>query len=260
MLPSLAVPAGYQVATLERIDSTNLELKRRAVAGAADGLVVTAREQSAGRGRQGRTWISPPGNLYFSLLLRPDAPPAVVPQFTFVAALAVADAVAQILGSNAAVRCKWPNDVLVRGRKVAGILLESAIAGSSRVEWLIVGIGVNLLSHPPDAEVIYPASDLASEGTPIPQPAAVLARCLEAFDRWRRLWQGQGFTPVREAWRDRAYGLGRPVTIRLEEETVTGVFVDLDESGAMRLATDHGNRLITAGDVCPTPQPPGSRD
>jgi BirA family biotin operon repressor/biotin-[acetyl-CoA-carboxylase] ligase len=250
-----AVPAGYQVIALDRVDSTSDEAKRRAAA-AADGLVIIAGEQTAGRGRLGRSWCSPAGNLYFSLLVRPDLAAMEAPRYTFLAALAVADAVTQSLPAGASVRCKWPNDVLVGGRKVAGILLESATGGSGRVDWLIVGIGINLCSHPPDGEVIYPATDLRAEGAVPVEPMVVLARCLKAFDHWRRAWGEQDFPAIRRAWLDRAYGLEQPIAVRLDGEVVSGTFDGLDSGGALLVKTAVGQRVVTAGDVClPAPQP-----
>lgn len=247
-----ALPAGYRLIALADVGSTSDELKRLAAAGAGDGTVLTARTQSRGRGRGRRQWLSPPGNLYASILVRPDCQPQDGAQLTLVAALAAAEAVAGVVPEPERVRCKWPNDVLVGGRKAAGILLESALAASGRIEWIIAGIGINLAWHPPDdAGLLYPATSVAAEGGGGVSPAALAVRLVAAFARWRRVWEADGFEAVRAAWLRRAHGLGRPVTVRIDEATLEGVFVDLDPGGAMVVATADGERRVLAGDVLP---------
>jgi BirA family biotin operon repressor/biotin-[acetyl-CoA-carboxylase] ligase len=251
------VPVGFDLVRLDRIDSTNEEAKRRCAAGAADGSVVWAKEQTVGRGRRRRTWFSPPGNLYFSVVVRPHVPVAAAAQIGFVTALAAAEAVSLHLDDSSAVACKWPNDVLIDGRKVAGILLESSMGGPSAPDWLVVGVGVNIAWRPDDADILYPATTLALAGGAAATPASVLEAFLVSFGRWRTTWERDGFAPIRTAWRRRAYGLGTPIDVRLEAETLSGVFADLDEEGALILRSDDGVRRVTAGDVFPAGQPPG---
>lgn len=252
-MQGLDVSAGDRLIAFATIDSTNDELKRRAAAGATDGTVVWAETQTHGRGRGLRVWQSPPGNLYASILVRPDCAAADGAQLTFAAALATADAVAAHVAEGADVRCKWPNDVLIAGRKVAGILLESALAPSGRLEWLIVGVGINVAWHPPDdAALLYPATSLRAHGAAAPRPEDVLAHLVAAFAHWRAVWAAEGFPPLRAAWLARAYGLARAVTVRLDGETVAGVFADLDAGGALVVETACGvRRSIVAGDVFP---------
>jgi BirA family biotin operon repressor/biotin-[acetyl-CoA-carboxylase] ligase len=253
-LPGL--PDDFTLVALETIDSTNEEARRRALAGAGDGLLVWALQQTSGRGRQGRVWESPPGNLYCSLLVRPAPPAAQAAQLSFVAALAVAEAVERAfdgLAIKPAIRLKWPNDVLVGGAKAAGILLESVPAISDgpgnpgRDGFVIVGIGINVASHP--ANVGYPATDIRSAGGRV-EVAALLALLGQAWLAWQGRWLRDGFQPVRAAWLDRAAGLGARVRVRLGNDIVDGVFEGLDASGAMVLALpDGGRRPIPAGDV-----------
>jgi len=150
----------YRLLSFAAIDSTNEEAKRQAAAGAPEGTLIWARAQQAGRGRRGRPWVSEPGNLYMSLLLRPDRAAPAAAQLGFAAALAVGEAALPLLPASAALAYKWPNDVLIDGRKTSGILLESQAAGEGRLDWLVVGIGVNLVSFPEGAE--YPATSLAA--------------------------------------------------------------------------------------------------
>lgn len=237
----------FRKVVLDETDSTNSEARRRAEAGAPDGLAVVARRQTAGRGRRGRRWESPEGNLYVSLLLRPDRPLAEAALLSFVAAVALGEAVAAMLPPEAPIAFKWPNDLLVGGAKCAGMLLESSAAGAGRLDWLIVGVGVNLASHPEGLP--YPATDLAAAGAPAPTPGAALEAFLGRFAHWRDIWSRRGFAPVRRAWLARAAGLGGPVEVRAGNATLCGTFAGLDPEGAMLLESARGRRRVTAGDV-----------
>ena len=241
------MPQGYALISLDEAGSTNDEARERATAGAPDGTVVWARRQSAGRGRRGRAWDSPPGNLYLSVILRPACAARHVAQLSFVAALATIDLVDARLPGRA--RCKWPNDILVEGAKVAGVLLESALGAHGRVDWVVLGIGVNLASHP-GIEGPVPSTSLAAAGAPPLAPAEALSLLLAALARRRQEWETQGFAAVRRAWLDRAHGLGRPVTVANGRERLTGVFAGLDADGALVLAREGASQLtIAAGDV-----------
>ena len=239
-----ALPPFYSSRHFAEIDSTNDEAKRQAAAGARDGLVIWADRQTAGHGRQGRAWQSPPGNLYCSILLRPDRPAVEVALLSFAAALAVCDIVPRPLQP----RCKWPNDVLVGGRKIAGILLESEAAGAS-VAWLVIGIGVNIASYPADTEI--PATSLAALVAAPSSPGTVLEALCARFLHWHGVWLTHGFTPLRDAWLDRAEGLGGEIRVRYAHTETRGRFVDLDASGALVLENADGRRHISAGAVFP---------
>ena len=242
------LPAFYRLLAYDQIDSTNEEAKRLAAGGAVGGTVVGARAQLAGRGRRGRGWASPPGNLYMSLLLRPASPPARACQLNFVAAVALAEAVSALLPTGASVTLKWPNDVLIRGAKVSGILLEAAAALGRSLDWLIIGVGVNVVSHPADTP--YPATSLVREGAAHATSAEVLEAFAGRFQAWHETWREQGFAPVRARWLTLARGLGEPIEVRLERETLRGRFSDLDESGALMLDMADGvRRQITTGDL-----------
>ena len=247
-MAALQLPSFFRLVAYEQIDSTNEEAKRLAAGGAEGGALVWAGEQLAGRGRRGRGWASPPGNLYASLLLRPACPPAQACQLNFVAAVALAEAVCALLPPDTPVTLKWPNDVLIRGAKVSGILLEASVALDRSIDWLIIGVGVNVASHPADTS--YPATSLQREGTASATAAAVLETFAERFQAWYETWRGQGFAPVRARWLDSARGLGEPIEVRLERETLQGRFGDLDESGALMLdMPDGARRQITTGDL-----------
>ncbi len=154
----------------------------------------------------------------------------------------------QALASRADIRVKWPNDVLAEGRKIAGILLESASTGAAPPQWLAIGIGINLQHFPPDTE--FPAISLAALGAEPPTPRDALAALASAFAKWYEVWRMRGFVPIREAWLARAAGLGARIVARLSNGEATGVFEGLDETGALILRETHGRtRTIAAGEI-----------
>lgn len=238
------------VLAFDQIDSTNAEARRRAEAGEAGPLWITAVRQTAGRGRRGRDWSTEPGNLAATLLTTSRKPPAEAAQLTFVAALAVAD-LCEAWVPASLVRIKWPNDVLIAGAKVCGILIESGSMADGRL-WLAVGCGVNLAHAPVNTP--YPATSLAAHlkagVTEPPSPPEAMGAFAAAFNRWLRVWEEGGFEPIARAWTARAGGIGGICVARLGAETVEGVAEGLDVDGALRLRTASGEvRRITAGDV-----------
>jgi BirA family biotin operon repressor/biotin-[acetyl-CoA-carboxylase] ligase len=230
---------------LETVGSTNAEALARARAGERGPLWITAETQTNGRGRSGRTWVSPAGNLYATLLLTEPCAPAQAPQLAFVSGLALHDAVAHCAPALAAtLTLKWPNDLLLGGAKLAGILIESENPPGFSVA---LGIGVNCVSHPNGTP--YPATDLRSAGANI--ASETLFRALSAsmqhrLSEWRR---GQGFAQIRAGWLARAAGLGEPIGVRLADRELSGRFRGLDEAG--RLLLDQAGQVVavTAGDV-----------
>jgi len=243
------LPSVYTLVSMETVDSTNDEARRLAAKGediAPDGTLVWAKEQTAGRGRRGREWVSPEGNLYCSLVLRPGVPVAKAAELGFVAALAIYDALGTIGEPGHQVHCKWPNDILLNEKKVAGILLETETGDCGVPEWVVLGLGVNVAVFPGDTD--FPATSFRAENW-----AATETDCLEAFTRhflkWTNTWLESGFAPVRKNWLWRCQGIGEEIEVRLENETLTGVFKDLDEDGALLLETPDGERKISAGDV-----------
>ena len=243
-----ALPPFFRLAAFDTLASTSDEARRRARAGAPEGTVVTARVQTAGRGRQGRAWVSQSGNLHASVLLRPDAPMARAAQLGFAAGLAVADAISAFT-PKASVTLKWPNDVLLDGRKAAGILLESEGDAAGRVAFVIIGIGVNLAAYPADTE--FPATSLKAAVGTAPKPEAFLAALAPALALWYERWRADGFAVLRRAWLERAAGLGQALRARLPGETVEGRFAGLDDDGMLLLDAPGGRRRIAAGDVFP---------
>jgi BirA family transcriptional regulator, biotin operon repressor / biotin---[acetyl-CoA-carboxylase] ligase len=248
-IADLTLPAGYRLVAFDRLGSTNEEAKTLARAGAGAGTLVWAREQTAGRGRRGRVWVSPPGNLYLSLVARPGGPPAAAAQLGFIAALGLGDAILELTGPALPLVYKWPNDVLVGGRKLAGILLESETAAGGPVDFVVVGIGVNITAAPENVE--FPATSLAAEGCGNISAAICLAAFVRHYDVWAARWRREGFAPARAAWLKRAAGVGDAIRVRLDRATLFGRFVDLDADGALLLQAADGSRRITAGEIFP---------
>lgn len=241
------------VVRFDEIGSTNAEaLARAAGTEAVPGRCwFVARAQTAGRGRRGRPWDSRPGNLYASLLLVDPAPPARQPELCFVAALALYDAVRTVTGIDPLrIGVKWPNDVLVDGGKLAGILLEATTLPDGRGA-TVIGFGVNCARSPDDTP--YPTVSLAGAGFPT-EPDSLLAALDRGMQDRLAQWDGgEGFPLTRESWLRCALGLGRSVTVRLHGRETEGIFEALDFSGALVLRRPDGVReTIRAGDIFPS--------
>ncbi len=239
MTSAPVLPDGWQLVALDSVGSTNDAAARLADAGAPEGTIVWAREQTGGRGRRGRVWASPIGNLYTSTILRPECLAARAAELGFVAALAVAD----IVPVGRSVRLKWPNDVLVDGGKVAGILLESAIAQNGAVQHVVAGVGVNVGFAPQLQEMRYPGAALG--GT----VEAALEKFAAAFAARLVEWRRQGFAAVRANWLAKAGPLGAEVDVKLGNELVRGRFNGVDREGALLLETASGPRRIVSGEL-----------
>jgi BirA family transcriptional regulator, biotin operon repressor / biotin---[acetyl-CoA-carboxylase] ligase len=233
-------PPGVGLVCLDEIDSTNEEARRRAAAGEAGHLWIMAQNQTAGRGRRGLAWETTCGSLAATLLLRPDAPPQQAAQLGFAAALAVTEMVAHF-APEAEVTVKWPNDVLGRGRKLAGILLEAG------TDWLAIGVGVNLAHFLDETE--FPSTSLVALGADPPAPEMALAVLAARFADWFALWKTDGFAPLRSAWLARAEGMGAPIRARLPHAEHCGTFEGIDANGALLLREATGLRSIMAGEV-----------
>jgi BirA family biotin operon repressor/biotin-[acetyl-CoA-carboxylase] ligase len=233
------LPDGWTLVAFDSVGSTNDEAAQLADAGAAEGTVVWAREQTGGRGRRGRHWASPVGNLYSSIVLRPVCTALRATELGFVAALAVAD----IVPADREVRVKWPNDVMVGGGKIAGILLESSIGQGGQVEHVVAGIGVNVGFAPQLPEMRYPGAALGGS------VEAALERLARALAGRLADWRHDGFEAVRAAWLAKAGPLGTEVDVRLGEEIVRGRFAGLDREGALLLDTTAGPRKIVSGEL-----------
>jgi BirA family transcriptional regulator, biotin operon repressor / biotin---[acetyl-CoA-carboxylase] ligase len=230
---------------LQTIVSTNAALMLRAAAGEKGPLWLTAGEQTGGRGRTGRGWASPPGNLYASLLLTDPCPMRHAPGLGFVAGVALIKALRRLAPSMSSLALKWPNDVLIGGRKLAGILPEARQLDGHLA--IIIGMGVNCAFHPDDTP--YPATSLAAEGMPV-SPEALFAELNSAMAAAITLFdEGRGFPIILAAWREAAHGLGGLITVKPPSGMVSGLFEGVDDEGALLLRQDGALMRISAGDV-----------
>ncbi len=248
MNASINIPQSFKLFVFDEIDSTNTEAKRRAAEGCANKSVFWAKTQTKGRGRHTRSWISDNGNLFVSVLIKNMVDEEKLAQLSIIAAIAIGECIADIAPGDCDVKYKWPNDVLLNGRKVVGILLESGIYQGTR--WVVMGTGVNVDSHPPDSEVMYPASDLKHYGIEI-NSADLLSAYLHKLDTSLTPWQNNEIEKLMGIWRDRMAGLGQRIQIQLAEpQRISGIFKELSSEGAILLQTDEGElRQIISGDV-----------
>ena len=248
--PSPKLPSGHRLLKLETVDSTNAEARRRALAGEPGPLWIWSARQSQGRGRGGREWVSQPGNLFASLLIGLNCPLRVASQLALVAGIVTFDTIAKLIAyeGRSEVLLKWPNDVLLAGEKVAGMLLENVGGANENRSVVVIGTGINLASHPENLP--QPAVSLATYGmtvTPADALEALAASTLEWLNRWG---EGACFPTIRRAWLDRAGPTGRPLTVRVGSQEAEGVYGGLDADGALRLLMpDGGEYRVTAGDV-----------
>jgi BirA family biotin operon repressor/biotin-[acetyl-CoA-carboxylase] ligase len=243
------LPSGYRLVRLETVDSTNAEARRRSEAGEPGPLWIWSARQSKGRGRSGREWTSQHGNLFASLLIGFNCPLRTAAQLALLAGVVTFDTVAKLVGDDARqeLLLKWPNDVLLAGGKVAGMLLENTGDSAGNRSTLVIGTGINLASHPQNLP--QPATSLAVHGATV-TPQEALEVLAATTNDWLKRWgEGASFPTVRRAWLDRAGPTGRPLRVRLNDEEAEGIFAGLDSAGALRLLTTNGERRVTAGDV-----------
>lgn len=245
-----AWPEGTGRHVLPVTDSTNAHALREAPAVSGPAWFLGL-EQTAGRGRRARAWSSPRGNFHGSLLLFPTERPDQVALRSFAAALALRDAFVALTGVPQAFSLKWPNDVLLNGAKVAGILIEATSAGAG-VQALAIGIGVNLIAHPDQSvmeEGALPAVSLLSETGIRVTPEAFLDALAPAYAKWEAVFTAQGFAPLREAWLSQAAKIGEHIRARTGKDTFYGVFETIDSQGNLILATATGQMAIPAAEV-----------
>jgi BirA family biotin operon repressor/biotin-[acetyl-CoA-carboxylase] ligase len=251
MTHDVNVPDGYRLAFYDTISSTNAEALSLAQSGEPSGLWIQAGSQDSGKGRTGRNWQSPTGNLYASLLLRPEVPIARALQLSLLAGIAAHDAImglAASAGKAPDLRLKWPNDILLGGAKIGGILLESATQPGSDMPAIVIGTGLNLASSP--LELDRPVTSLAANGVNV-TPARAMSALAWATAEWLSLWNGgRAFDRIRAAWLERAQPVGGAISVHIGEDRLSGRFLGIDELGALRLSLASGEeRRITAGDV-----------
>ena len=242
--------ADIPILRFESLDSTNEEALRRVAARERTPFWIVADEQTRGRGRCGRQWHSPAGNLYTTLAIETGVTAAVATQLSLVAGISVHEAVAGHLPSaqHTRLRLKWPNDVMLGAAKLAGILLESVASQKGKGLAVILGMGVNVSHAPPETE--RAVASLGLEASAVPQVFAALAA---ALSEWLGRWdEGRGFPAIREAWLGRALALNKSISVNLNGSAIRGRFRGVDAAGALQLETKPGVVItVTAGDIYP---------
>ena len=238
----------WRLTVVASLPSTSAFCSEHATAGEPAGLAVLARQQTAGRGSRGRYWTSPPGSLALSVLLRPDGPAAGAGQWALLAGLAMHEGLAGFLPDATVLALKWPNDLLLNGRKLGGILVESAATPDGRIAWLVLGLGANL-AEAPSIPGQNSAAALA-ECAPAPTPEQAAAGILDRLGHWDRELAQHGFAPIRDAWLARAHPIGTALRIGWRDGAETcGRFAGLGEDGALLLQTADGLRTYSTGEV-----------
>jgi BirA family biotin operon repressor/biotin-[acetyl-CoA-carboxylase] ligase len=234
--------AAWRLQHFLSLASTSDLCRSRAVAGEPEGLAVLADRQTAGRGSRGRAWESPSGNLSLSVLLRPKEPMARVGQWSLLAGVALAEALAPF----APVTVKWPNDLLLHDRKLAGILIDAVADETGWVSWLVLGMGANLASAPtlPDR----PTAAIADVAPP-PSARDIAAATLDRLNEWRRIRLLDGFGPIRAAWLARSAPPGTMLTLRHGSRRIAGVFIGLGDDGSLLLQTGGRVHAFRTGEV-----------
>lgn len=229
----------WQVHTYATLPSTQDYVKELAEEGFPEGTVIQSLEQKKGRGRHGREWISPIGNLYMSLLLRPGCPPGEAGQISFVAAVALSAAMDEIVTKGHSKTLKWPNDILIDGKKVSGILIEK------EGDAYVLGMGVNILAPPEGAIGL---KEVAGDNRIAIHPFR--DRALEKFGRYYGKWKKSGFPAIRREWLEQAHGLNKPIAVNFGDKKTEGIFRDLNDEGFLLLEQEGGKTVaINSGEV-----------
>ena len=235
----------WRLEVFESLTSTSDDCIERAKGSEPEGLAVLAHRQTAGRGSRGRQWQSPVGNLNLSVLLRPAMPASHSSIFPLLAGVAVADAMAAFLPENAAAMLKWPNDVLLNDAKLAGVLIDAAPLDNS-LEWLVIGIGINLM-HAPEIAGKRTTTLRAHGGEAAPEPAAWMV--LHYLDFWLETLRDSGAAAILDAWQQRAHPVGTSLAVQTAGNTVNGRYAGLSPSGELLLTVEDRIERFQTGEI-----------
>lgn len=247
-MAGISLPLGYRLYTFDVVTSTMDEAHRLAAQGEPEKTLVIAERQAKGHGRRGRAWVSGPGNLHLSLIFRPRGTLACCTAFSFMLCLAMGHSLRKILPPSLPVLYKWPNDLVVRGAKIGGVLLEAETGVTpGLVEWLIGGVGLNVVNSPKDTPFL--ATSLKELGVMVQAKDLLRPFCFE-LQALLTLWHAEGFSALRALWLKHAYGLETPLMVQGVNQTIKGFFSDLDADGSLILKTASGEKKkILTGDI-----------
>ena len=239
----------YSIIFFDKLDSTNLEAKRLINRGIKDNYIIVASEQYLGKGRNGNIWYSPEGNLYFSIMLRHKNNISTLSQISLIISLSCHEAMQYVLRDNElslfprSFKIKWPNDLLINGKKFCGILLESLpyITPIENIitHYLIVGVGINLISSPKNLN--YLTTSLKEEGIQYNSRNELLHQIIKRFDENYKFWQIKGFADIKNRWLQNVYNIGKKISVNMKGKQLSGIFKDLDDNGQMIIESDSGN-------------------
>lgn len=240
----MKLPPGIHLIELETVGSTNDYAKNAAKNGYPSGTLIWSHEQTAGRGRHGNQWVSGSGNLFMSLILRPNKNAAVVGQLSFVIAVALAKTVEHFISPQNKVQLKWPNDLIINDKKAGGILLETELNGVAPVNWVVIGVGVNIKNAPDDALFLNELSDTSIE------TSLFLELFISKIMYYESIWEKNKFDKIHEEYTSRSYNIKKIISVRTSKETISGLYEGIDKTGALIITLENGSkRLITSGEV-----------
>jgi BirA family biotin operon repressor/biotin-[acetyl-CoA-carboxylase] ligase len=238
-----------KISYYKEVSSTNSVAFQLAKSGEiTNNHVIVAEKQSAGRGRYGKDWDSASGNLFLSLILKPEKPTNTISQISFIAAIAMGETISDLNNTNNDVNLsyKWPNDILLNHKKVSGILLESDLC-DQLVNFVVLGLGLNINSHPNDTN--YPAINLKELDIDFPSRDFLIKEFLNNFTIFYQKWLDFGFLPIRNLWLEKAYKINQEININLSNKTLKGIFKDLDRDGNLVVSVDGKTQLISSGEI-----------
>lgn len=235
----------WRLEVFESLSSTSDTCIEKAKSGEPAGLAILAETQTAGRGSRGRQWQSPPGNLNLSILLRPNRPAAEASIYPLLTGIVAADALASFLPAETAPQLKWPNDVLLNGAKLAGILIDAAPQGQL-LDWLVIGIGINLM-HAPEIPG-KPATTLKAHGAQA-SPRDAANRLLQELDFWLDAFATSGPAAIIDAWQLRAHPIGTPLTVQTAERSTAGSYAGLSPKGELLLHVENRIERFQTGEI-----------
>ncbi|AZL15994.1 biotin--[acetyl-CoA-carboxylase] ligase [Rickettsiales endosymbiont of Stachyamoeba lipophora] len=237
----------YNVLIFDHIDSTNNEAKRITGQGLKGNFLIWSKSQSAGRGRNNRNWVSEPGNLFFSVLLQDKFSLIQASQIVFVAAVAMGEALRSLTKLN--IEYKWPNDLIINNSKVGGILVESKFSPTRKsTDWIVVGIGINIMSFPNDIDASYPITSLFNEKAIIKEDD-LLSKFLDLFHEYLERWNIIGMDFIRDKWSRNAYRIGQEISIKTPNEVIKGQMLGINTNGALFISLDGLQTTISSGEI-----------